>query len=77
LQLDGYLRSLYRHMPEEKIQTYILYKVDLFDEEYSELFARFPDAVVIREKDFAGDFMGLFERLDTRYVLFGTDDVVY
>jgi len=32
---------------------------------------------VIRERDFAGDFMELFERLDTRYVLFGTDDVVY
>ncbi|MEA3225842.1 MAG: hypothetical protein U9Q07_07805, partial [Planctomycetota bacterium] len=77
LQLDGYLQSLYRHMPREQMQTYILYKVDLFDEEYSELFKRFPDSVVIREKDFHDDFMSLFERLDTKYVLFATDDVIY
>ena len=77
LQLEAYLQSLYRHMPKEQIQTYILYKVDLFDEEYSGLFRRFPDAVVIREKDFTDDFMNLFERLNTKYVLFGTDDVVY
>lgn len=77
LQLDGYLQSLYRHMPEERIQTYVLYKVDLFDEEYAELFKRFPKTTVIREKDFHDDFVNLLERLDTKYVLFGTDDVVY
>lgn len=77
LQLDAYIRSLYRHMPEEKVQTYILYKADLFDNEYSELFRHFSNVVVIREKDFHDDFVTLFEQLDTKYVLFGTDDVVY
>jgi len=64
-------------MPKEHLQTYILYKVDHFDDEYSELFGQFPEAVVIREKNFHDDFISVFERLDTRYVLFGTDDVVY
>lgn len=77
LQLEAYLQSLYRHMPKEQIQTYILYKVDLFDEQYSELFEQFSDCIVIREKNFHDDFMSLFERIDTKYILFGTDDVVY
>lgn len=77
LQLEAYLQSLYRHMPKEQIQTYILYKVDLFDEQYSELFEQFSDCIVIREKNFHYDFMSLFERIDTKYILFGTDDVVY
>ncbi len=34
LQLDAYLTSLYRHAPEELIQTYVIYKVELFDEQY-------------------------------------------
>jgi len=77
LQLDAYLESLYRHLPPDKIQTYVIYKVDLFDEQYSELFERFADCVVIREKDFHDDFMDLFETLDTEYILFGTDDMIY
>jgi len=77
LQLEAYLDSLYRHLPPEHIQTYILYKVALFDEQYSELFARFPQCVVIREQDFHADFMNLINGLDSKYVLFGTDDVVY
>lgn len=77
MQLEGYLQSLYRHMPKEQIQTYILYKVDLFDEQYSELFKQFPDRIVIREENFHDDFINLFEQIDTKYILFGTDDVVY
>ena len=33
LQLDAYLEGLHRHFPLELIQTYILYKVELFEEE--------------------------------------------
>lgn len=77
LQLDAYLTSLYRHVPEELIQTYVIYKVELFDEQYSEIFRRFDRCVVIREKDFHDDFVNLIEQIDTKYVLFATDDVVY
>jgi hypothetical protein len=64
-------------MPRELIQNYILYKVDRFDEQYANLFEQFSDSIVVREKNFHDDFMSLFERIDTRYILFGTDDVVY
>lgn len=77
LQLEGYLESLYRHMPRELIRTYIIYKEELFDEQYLEVFKRFDTCVVIREKDFHDDFVNLIERVDTKYILFGTDDVVY
>ena len=77
LQLDAYLTSLYRHVPEELIQTYVIYKVELFDEQYSEVFRRFDRCVVIREKDFHDDFVNLIEQIDTKYILFATDDVVY
>jgi len=77
LQLDGYLESLYRHMPRALIRTYIIYKEELFNEQYLEVFKRFDTCVVIREKDFHNDFVNLIERVDTKYILFGTDDVVY
>lgn len=77
LQLEAYLESMYQHIPKELIHTYILYKVDLFDEEYSEVFRRFPDTIVIRESNFHDDFLAIFDRLNTLYILFGTDDVVY
>ena len=77
LQLDAYLASLYRHIPQELIQTYVIYKVDLFDAQYCEVFRRFGNCIVIREKDFHDDFVSLIEKIDTAYMLFGTDDVVY
>jgi hypothetical protein len=77
LQLDGYLRSLRRHAPAEAIQTYILYKEGLFSEQYAGLFREYADCVVVRERDFHADFLRLLGDVDTRYVLFGTDDVVY
>lgn len=77
MQLEAYLQSLYHHLSQKNFQTYILYKVDRFDEQYSELFKEFPDCIVIREKDFHDDFINLFEQIDTKYILFGTDDVVY
>ncbi|MGB5157624.1 MAG: hypothetical protein WBN77_09345 [Desulfobacterales bacterium] len=77
LQLEAYLESLYRHMPQKQIQTYIIYKIDLFKEQYSELFERFSDCIVIKEQDFHHDFVDLIEQIDSKYILFGTDDVAY
>jgi len=76
LQLDAYLESLYRHFPAELIQTHIIYKVERFEREYESLFRKFPAVQVIREGDFFADFMNLLDRIDTKYILFGIDDVV-
>lgn len=77
LQLEAYLESLYRHIPENLLNTYVIYKVELFDEQYSELFKKFSNCIVIREQNFHDDFLKLLEHIDTKYILFGTDDVVY
>lgn len=77
LQLEGYLESLFRHLPQRLLKVYIIYKVDLFDEQYSSVFKKYPDCIVLRERDFHDDFVKLFEAIDTEYVLFATDDVVY
>ena len=77
LQLDAYLKSLYRFYPEGLCRTYILYKVELFEKEYEQLFSRYPDCVVVREKDFHSDFLGIINQVDTKYILFGIDDVVF
>jgi len=37
LQLEAYLESLYRYFPRELIQTYIIYKREIFEEEYQQL----------------------------------------
>ena len=77
LQLHAYLESLYRHFPADAIQTYIIYKVELFDEEYTRLFRKYANCTVIRETDFSSDFSRLLNSIDTKYILFGVDDVVY
>jgi len=77
LQLEGYLESLYMHLPAELFQTYVLYKRELFEQEYEQLFKKYPNCIVIREKDFHSDFMNILNRIDTEYILFGIDDVVY
>ena len=77
LQLEAYLESLYRYFPRELIQTYIIYKVELFREEYEQLFRKFSNCVVVREKDFHSDFMQVLDKVKTKYILFGIDDVVY
>jgi len=77
LQLEAYLESLYRHFPREVIQTYIIYKVELFDEQYEMLFGKFSDCVIIKESDFHSDFLEILSRVNTKYILFGIDDVVY
>jgi len=77
LQLEAYLESLYRYFPSELIQTYIIYKVELFAKEYERLFERFEDCVVVKETDFHRDFMQILAGIETKYILFGIDDVVF
>jgi len=77
LQLDAYLESLYRYIPSEIIQTYVLYKVELFEQQYEQLFDKYRDCVVVREKDFHRDLLNILQGISTRYTLFGIDDVVY
>ena len=77
LQLDGYLESLYRHFPAELIQTYVLYKQDLFGEQYQQFFSKYPNCIVVKENDFHSDLLKIINQVDTKYILFGIDDVVY
>jgi len=77
LQLDAYLESLYRYFPSQLIQTYILYKPELFEKEYQQLFDHYPDCVIVKESDFHSDFLRLLSQINTKYILFGIDDVVY
>lgn len=76
LQMHSYLLSLYKSLPENFIQTYIIYKKDLFDRQYQQLFEKYPNCVVIYEKNFHDDLVNLINSLTSKYVLFGTDDVV-
>ena len=77
LQLDGYLKSLYRYFRPELFQTYLLYKVELFEEEYRQLFCKYPDCIVMEENDFHDDFVKIVNQVNTKYILFGVDDVAY
>lgn len=77
LQLEGYLESLYKHLSCELIQTYILYKPELFDTEYQQVFEKYSDCIVIREMNFSADFFSILNRINTKYILFGVDDIVY
>ena len=77
LQLHAYLESLYRFLPAELIQTYIIYKVELFKQQYEQLFQQFPACVVVKEKDFHSDFLKVVNQVETQFTLFGIDDVVY
>ncbi len=77
LQLDAYLESFYRYFPSGLIRTYIIYQPELFKEEYKELFRKHSHCVIIRERDFHSDFLSILGEVDTKYVLFGVDDVVY
>jgi hypothetical protein len=77
LQLAGYLESFLRHMGPAVQNVYILYKRDRFGPEYEQVFAAFPECRIIVEQDFHDDFMRVLSDLDTPYVMFATDDVVY
>lgn len=77
LQLDAYLGSLYRYFPVEKIQTYIIYKPELFSEEYESLFGKYSNCRIVRENDFHTDCLNIINQADTKYILFGIDDVVF
>jgi len=77
LQLEGYLRSLYRYFPAELIATYVIYKQELFTDEYHRVFSRYRDVCVVTEDDFHSDVTGVINGVKTKYILFGIDDVVF
>jgi len=77
LQLDAYLESLYRYFPQHLIKTFIIYKVELFKEQYESVFRKFSDCIVVREGDFHSDVIDVIGMVDTKYILFGIDDVVF
>ena len=77
LQLEGYLESLYRYLPAKLIQTYILYKPELFEEEYKKVFSKYHDCIIIEESNFYRDFLKIIGQINTKFTLFGIDDVVY
>lgn len=77
LQLDGYLRSLYKYLPADLIQTHVVYKADRFGDEYDRVFRKFPDCRVTREADFHTDLRAILNQTECRYVLFGVDDTVF
>lgn len=77
LQLEGYLESLYRYFPSQLIRTYLFYKVDLFTPEYKKLFQKYSKCTVVCETDFYADFLNLIDQIDSEYILFGVDDIVY
>jgi hypothetical protein len=77
LQLEAYLESLYRCFARQRIKTYIIYKVELFHQEYESVFRKFPECVIVREGDFHNDFIQILSQIATKYILFGIDDVVY
>jgi len=77
LQLDAYLESLYKYFPSDLIQTYIIYKEELFADEYEQLFQKFSECVIVRESNFHSDFMHILDQVHTKYTLFGVDDVVF
>jgi len=60
LQMHAYLKSLYRYFPAELIQTYIIYKVQLFEDEYESPSQKYHDCIVVKEHDFHSDFSALF-----------------
>lgn len=77
LQLDAYLDSLYRCFAPELVQTYIIYKAERFEEEYKQLFQKYSSCIVIKENNFHSDFLRILSQINTKYILFGIDDVVY
>ena len=77
LQLEAYLESLYKHFPEDSIQTFVLWKQQLFTEQYQQVFGHLPNCIVTKESDFSSDFFKILNQIDTKYILFGIDDVVY
>ncbi len=75
--MDAYLESLYRYFPAERIQSHIIYKPELFSKEYESLFKKYPNCIIIRENDFHTDCLSIINQADTKYILFGIDDVVF
>lgn len=76
LQLDGYLSGLNEVFGGNFVKTVVLYKPELFGDEYRQVFTQF-NCNVVNEKDFHQDLLDIIKSVDTEYILFGIDDVVY
>jgi len=68
LQLDAYLESLCRYFPSDLIQTYIIYKIERFEEKYQQLFQKYSNCRIIKENDFHSDFLKLLNQISTKYI---------
>ncbi len=77
LQLDAYLESLHNCLPPDRIQTYVLYKEELFSSTYRSVFRKYEGCIVVEESDFYRDVLKVIDAVDTEFILFGVDDVVY
>jgi hypothetical protein len=77
LQFEACLRSFNAFVPSEITDTIVLYKKEMFDEQYEQLFKENPYLTVIREENFHSDFCNLINRISTEYINFCTDDVVH
>jgi hypothetical protein len=77
LQLMGYLESFLRQMGPGLERVHVLYKQELFTPEYEQVFRAFPQCHVTVERDFHDDFLQVLAGIETPYVMFATDDVVY
>jgi hypothetical protein len=78
LQLHAYLKSLYEAFGDASLfKTVIIYKPELFKEEYERVFSEFKGCQVVCENVFHRDFMNVMQSCQTPYTLFGIDDVVY
>jgi len=77
LQLEAYLESLFRYFPQNKIDTYVLYKAGEFDREYNQVWTKFDNCTVVRENNFYKDLTNLVDAASGDFILFGVDDVVF
>ncbi len=68
LQLEGYLESLYNHFATELIQTYVIYKPELFDNEYQHVFQKYSSCIVVKETNFSNDFFSILNGTNTEYM---------
>lgn len=77
MQLDAYLTSLYRCFNAKNFQTIVLWKPQKFTPEYEQLFAKFDNVTVVREQNFSADLLTIIQNVQTEYILFGIDDVIF
>jgi len=77
LQLEAYLRSLFR-FSRETLPVTVLYACEKrFDPAYAKLRSFFPSVDFVRETDFRDQVLGCLRQIDTPLFMFGCDDVIF